>query len=705
MQEQSIHALIATTLDACTSPPVSHELSNLTALVEQITTSLPSCAPLQAKLLSALSTEVLQAKIWHVIGVKMENEDGTCYAHGAILHRRLLSATVAMVLTLTLTTQLAGPALPLGLTTALVNKQRQLPYIASQCSHSPPTLPLNTVSLFQQQDTQYNGQHLRNWRDVLKLQLDSQTHHQRDMIMRSVAQICQDLETRCNTVEEPLLRQQEQSQGLERRVAELTEQVLSLESQATDAQLQLEGFEDENSSISDEKDRLVRKLDELEVHLQKAHKKADERLADMREDLNNKELELRSAMLNHEESIHAHDSEIRARDDAMSRLEADLEHMQKQHSHLDEQHQNLQHRFHDIDEELQNERNTGSSRAEENEQLGSRIKTLESELQNNEAELETATCKLGELQVSYQELVQSSEVAMSSLETKHVADMDAAVAKADEDKLLAHAQLQEAAQTNQQIKDVYEKTLRDLQALQATIPPLESRIQKLTNLYSEQKEELDGLRTWRRTVLESIGPVSQPHLAIRSASSTQNALADQESPRQPREHRRRKLALQMQGVGLKASTETHSAMDTAMEGIANTSFASSDSHSSQPTPKRSKPRPTPKMLSMQTPYTQKPVLTSKSVSKKTSPTKRSALRQLSPNRRHTTVGFAISEDEEEHVAQEMHSVSKRRGSLQSKQQPDFDMDDFLAGTPLTPGNFAAGTGRVPEDDDQTITEL
>lgn len=705
MQEQSVHASIAKALDACISPPVSHELSNLTALVEQITTSISDCAPLQTKLLSALSTDKLQAKMWDIIGLKMKDEDATCHAHGSMLHRRLLSATVAMVLSLTLATQAAVTAIPLKLTTELVNKQRQLPHIPRHCWHTSLAPRLTTASLFQQQDTQYTGQHLRNWRDVLEMQLDSQTNHQRDTIMRSVAQICQDLETRCNTVEEPFLREQERSQRLERRVAELTAQVLALESQATDAQLQLEGFEDENSNISDEKDRLLRKLDELEVHLQKMHKKADEGLADMRENLNAKELELRSAILNHEESVCAHEAEIKARDGAVSGLEADLEDMQKQHSHLDKQHQNLQHRFQDLDRELKNQCSIGDNRAEENKRLEIRIKTLEGELQDNETELETVTGKLGDLQVSYQELIQSSEEAMKSLETKYATDLDAAGAKADEYKRLADAQLQEAAQTNRQVKDVYEKTLGDLQALQATIPVLESKVEELSELCSEQEQQLDELNIWRKNVWKSLGLASQPPLAMRLASSIQKEPAELETPRQPREHRRRKSTLQTQGLRTKTSIETQGITSTAMEGVANASFASSDSHSSQPTPKRSKPRPSFKVPSMQTPYTHKPVLTSKSVSKKTSPIKRSALRQMSPNRRHTTVGFAISDNEEEQVSQETRSVRKRRGSLQSTQQPDFDMDDFLAGTPLTPGNFAAGTGRVLEDDDVTTTEL
>jgi hypothetical protein len=79
---------------------------------------------------------------------------------------------------------------------------------------------------------------------------------------------------------------------------------------------------------------------------------------------------------------------------------------------------------------------------------------------------------------------------------------------------------------------------------------------------------------------------------------------------------------------------------------------------------------------------------------------------MSPNRRHTTVGFAgVSETEVQGQMQEPASTGKRRGSLRGASQEDFDVDDFLAGTPFTPGAFASGTGRLPEDNEATMTEL
>jgi uncharacterized coiled-coil protein SlyX len=310
---------------------------------------------------------------------------------------------------------------------------------------------------------------------------------------------------------------------------------------------------------------------------------------------------------------------------------------------------------------------------------------------------------LSELQVSHQELIHSSEEAYKDLEMKYTSDLNGVLTKAREDTGKMDTQLREVIQRAEKAEEAHDQTRQDLQQVQTSIPPLEDRIQELNDFCSEQEEELVELRTMRRNLLAGLGVASQHPLAIRSARTQEDDT--ERTPRVPREHRRRKSAVQTLQAAPRATRSTQGITGTALENIANASFASSDSHSSQngSTPKRAKPRSSFKAPSLQTPYTQKPVLSARSVSKKLSPSKRSALRQLSPNRRHTTVGFAGSENEEER-ADTLRSVRKRRGSLQGIEEAEFDMEDFLAGTPLTPG-FAAGTGRIPEGDDETTTEL
>ncbi|KAF2132227.1 hypothetical protein P153DRAFT_383117 [Dothidotthia symphoricarpi CBS 119687] len=701
LQENSVRTLLYGILNACISAPTSHQLSNFITLIDGLTTALRSCALLRSKMLLAISSNNLQEKLWSFIHDRSVKESSTCRTNAASLHREVVSATIASLLTLVLTMGPTELSVPHVLVAALIKKQRELPYVSSQCSHILATAP-PSISLFQQECTQFTGQHLQDWRDRLKSELESQNFYQRDSVVRSVAQICQDLETRCNTVEEPLRREQERSKELEQQISQLKEQVSSLKSQADDDRYHLEGLEDEKLIMAEEKNRVATKLDELKVEFAEADRAVQETLRTVQEEFHAKELDFRSATFKHEENIRAGANEIEALNGSVSQLRRTLEENKAKQDALHEQHQDLQSRFDESESQLDSERETVFRQSEEIKRLKNQNTDIDNQLLSTETELEVITGRLSDLQVSHQELVQSSEEVLRELEVKYTDDMDAAAAKAEDQSAKLNNELQIALHKGREAKEAYDEVRREFQLLQNSVPPLEAKLQELTEFCTEQEEELEELRTLRRNVLKSFGLATPNPLAIRSAARPQTETNDPQTPRAPREHRRRKSAIQTQDVMPKATGSTQGPPNTTMENVAD---ASSDSHGSQngPTPKRPKPRPSFKVPAMHTPYTQKPILNSRSLSKKLSPSKRSALRQLSPNRRHTTVGFAASENEEEYQYDETTSARKRRGSLQ---QPDFDMDDFLAGTPLmTPGRFETGTGRVPDEDDVTTTEL
>ncbi|KAJ4362195.1 hypothetical protein N0V95_001543 [Ascochyta clinopodiicola] len=539
---------------------------------------------------------------------------------------------------------------------------------------------------------------------IFASELESQNSYQRDSIVRSVAQICQDLETRCNTVEEPLRQEKARSRELEQRVGELSEQVSSLESQAADDRFHLDGLEDEKLGIADEKDRLSARFNELQVHLDEARRDADEALRTAQEEFNARELELRSTILNHEEKLRSREDDIQQLNSTVAQERDSLEHTEEELRALGERYENLQTRLGDVGRQLHDERDAKFRQSEEILRLKERGITLEHQLQSTESELETTTGQLSDLEVSHQELKQSSEDTLRKLEVSYSTDMEAAAARAEEEYNKLNKKLMDSLQNSRQLKDANDKTRRELRSLQNSFSTLETRAQELDILCGEQEEELEELRTLRKNVLASMGLATQNPLAIRSASRSQKDDTVTETPQDPRQHRRQKSA--MRSHDLAPNSTTFQTLDgTDLDKDVEASFASSrDDSQNGSTPKRQKPRPSFKMPMMQTPSNQRPALASRSTSKKLSPVKRSALRQMSPNRRHTTVGFALSETEDQVQMQVADSARKRRGSLRGASQEDFDMDDFLAGTPLTPGAFASGTGRLPEDDG-TTTEL
>ncbi|XPS94197.1 hypothetical protein M3J09_003521 [Ascochyta lentis] len=705
LQDSLFRALLTKMMDSCIAGPTTRSLTNLIVLVEALTVVSSTCEALRAKLLLAVSSTTLQGKVWDLIRANTTTVDTRCLTYAAALHRDVTAATISLLLNLAISVQPGEAPLPHSLASALITKQRKLPHISRQCSHTHTAPGGPSISLFQQESTPFTGQHLQDWRDRLKSELESQNSYQRDSIVRSVAQICQDLETRCNTVEEPLRQEKARSRELEQRVGELSEHVSSLESQAADDRFHLDGLEDEKLGLADEKDRISAKFDELRVHFEEARREADEVLRTAQEEFNARELELRSAILNHEELLGNRENDIQKLNSTVAQGRDSLEHTEEELRALGERYENLQSRLGDVGRQLDEEREAKFRQSEEILRLKERGIKLEHQLQSTEAELEATTGQLSDLEVSHQELKQSSEETLRKLEVNYTTDMEAAAVRAEEEYNKLNKKLTDSLQNSRQLKDAHEKTRRELHSLQNSFSTLETKTHELDVLCGEQEEELEELRTLRRNVLASMGLATQNPLAIRSASRSQKDATVTETPREPREHRRRKSAIKTQDLAPVSTPVVRDLNNTAMENVAEASFASSrDDSQNGSTPKRQKPRPSFKVPTMQTPSNQKPALASRSTSKKLSPVKRSALRQMSPNRRHTTVGFALSDTEEQVQMQEAGSARKRRGSLRGASQEDFDMDDFLAGTPLTPGAFTSGTGRVPEED-ATVTEL
>ena len=685
-------------------------------LVDALITSSSNCPALSSKLSLAFGTSVLQGKIWKLIQIDTMSSDAGCRSYTAALRREAVAAVIALVLNLIVLSQLT---LPNALATALIMKQRKIPHVHRDCSHVATSSSNSSVSLFQQESTPFTGQHLQDWRTRLRSQLESQNTYQLDSVVRSVAQICQDLELRCNTVEEPLRREKIRSKELEQRVEELSEQISSLEAQAADDRFHLDGLEDEKLGLSEERDQISVKLQELRIRFEGANRDAGEVLRVAREGFDAKELELRSTILNREEQLRDRDIEIQELRDTVHRVEGSLEHTKEELRALGERCEDVQVRLENVGRQLDDERDAKFRQSEEILKLRERGITLERQLQTTEADLEVCSGQLSDLGVSHEELKQNSENALREARAKYAINLDAAASKAEEQRKQLDAKLAEILQINRLLKEAYEKTQQELYTLKDTFLALKSRAQELNALSKEQEAELKELRTLRRNVLASmgLGSGSPADLAIRSASRSTSrsasrsasrspqadAVAVPETPREPvretREHRRRKSAIHTQDSAQKADA-ANQGFNTELENVAEEFITQNGS-----TPKRQKPRPSFKMPTMQTPFNQKPTLASRSTSRKLSPVKRSALRQMSPNRRHTTVGFAPCETEDPEHMQLSGSTRKRRGSHCEEPQDDFDMDDSLVGTPFTPGAFASGTGRLPEEDDTITTEL
>ncbi len=717
IKDDTIVALLSAILGACSSQPDSRKASNLTDIIDELAVATVTSGALRTTVLRALSSTTLQEKMNNLAQISVAKEGATCCTQAASLRRRLIAATIASLLTVVLTAQPGESTIPHTLMTALIKKQRNLPPVLSTCSHSLKPLSQPSISLFQEASTQHTGQHLQDWRKRLELELESQNKHQLDAVVRSMAQICSDLETRCNTVEEPLRLEKEKSITLREQIAHLNEQIESLQKDGEESVQYVEGLEkevqdsideqkrleQEKSDLLEEKVRIYSRLQELEASLEASERNTTKALNAAHEISSAKELELRSTILQYKEDLRVRDGQIDELHSTISQLrESQMQHENDNYS-LTTQLEEQQNRNREAEDMLEQERANTARQADEIARLEIKLSEDQQDLEGKEAELEDAIRQLHMARTSQLEFEETSAKSMRELVAKHANDLEATTTKAEEQRKTLEVQLLNAQHNAQQERHDHEKTRSDAQHLQGSIPPLEARIRELEEFCREQEEELEDFRAARKMMAMHLLPA-------RPASRTYKEIAQPQTARDSRTHRRRKSAINTQEDLPKATADTQGLPNRSMENFTNASFASSaDSHSSQggPTAKRAKPRPTFKVPAMQTPYTQNPHVMSKSVSHshKLSPSKCSVLRPVSPNRCHTTVGFTLPDGDGDDLVSEIESVTKRRGSLQEMEQADFDLDDdFTTGTPLTPG-FMSGTGRMPEEDDETMPEL
>ncbi|EDU49935.1 conserved hypothetical protein [Pyrenophora tritici-repentis Pt-1C-BFP] len=570
----------------------------------------------------------------------------------------LVATTIASLLVVAFAADLDAPKLPNALIVALIKKQQNLPPIMNACSHSLDNSPPSSISLFQQASTQYTGQHLQEWKERINSVVDSQSKYQKELFTREVAKYCEDLETRCNTVEEPLRREEERSKRLEGQVERLLSDIESLSKQREDDMHYQEGLEKDLEDAKDyrnrveleqrrmieEKEEMSAKLQDVEEALERTNRQAEDMLNAAQEDFAEKETNFRSTLLQREDEKRHRDAEMESLRIAINELRESQVQWEKDHYSLAEEHERLRARCCDTEELLQKERENANRQADELSRLESQLSEYQQDLEHKETELRDTNERLKTLQGRHEELRHESEERLRNLAAKHADTLDAAILKAEEEREEIGAQLQNALQAFKHEAAEHEKTSGEAQRLRESIPPLKSRIQELQKICTEQEEELESLRNWHT---EMLAHLKQPLNVRPSSRSYKDAIQPQ--PTEERTHRRRKSTRSSQDIAQKAAKSPQVLTNTVMDKATDDSFVSpTDSYSSQgdgPAPKRPKPQ------------------------------------------------------------SNFKSMRQRSSSLQDDEQADFGMDDdFTSGTPLTPG-YAAGTGRAPEDDDGSMTEL
>lgn len=198
----------------------------------------------------------------------------------------------------------------------LLQKQQDL--ASSQIPHCKHPRPCQngaaTLSLVQEICTPYSQSDSREWRTRLAKELEVYDKQRVDLIERRMGEVCRDLETRCEQVEEPLQLEhlkvqalQDEIETLRRRNEDLSKQITSLETRDVDREFFMEGLETEKVQAENQlkhadeinKD-LSKKVDDLQHRLDEANKAAERTLIKARQEQDRMKSELRALLAKEE---------------------------------------------------------------------------------------------------------------------------------------------------------------------------------------------------------------------------------------------------------------------------------------------------------------------------------------------------------------------------------------------------------------------
>jgi septal ring factor EnvC (AmiA/AmiB activator) len=520
-------------------------------MVKELTTVLPDCPQLASNVMTALSSNHIQESIEAFLLVEVEGtnhgREPSCKPYAAAIHRALVSETISLLLTSILNFGSPTPAILSSLGMALITKQQQLPFIADRCDHPISSTSMPSVSLFQQECTPRSGVHLQDWRERLGAEIENQSYYQRDLVIRSVAQICHDLESRCLTVEEPLRREKEKSNRLEGEVDKLGRKLESIESKRWETREQLDALDSENERLEKERDEIADELERLRQDFDDANMKAEQTLREARDQHSTAEVQLRSTVLAREDDVRAREKDIQelhatvtAREEEVENLASTVQARENDVRAYEQEIRELKEGKDAVTNELDESRQAQKALNEQHNDLRAqlaeqiraleieceqtfaltgdinRLKTEESELaaclQDTKSELTNVTGRLEDLQTRHHELVQSSTEALENLERQFENEMDAAESKSAEERNHLNNSLQDALRSGREASETRKNLQQQLKELQTTVPLLKARIEELTNECLSQSEELDELRSWKNRVMVTLIP-PEPILA------------------------------------------------------------------------------------------------------------------------------------------------------------------------------------------------
>ena len=249
------------------------ELNGLKSLVRCLTEAAKSSSMIRQTLLVGLSSNELRDSLqrfrsYKSPGAKCVTRHGPydrCAAQADQCLWSLQRDVCNLLLICALNVSSEEVGIDSALAAYLLDKATAVPVLLSPCKdlHVGPKIQLSRFPVYHDCPSPRWCRSDQDWRTVLREDLDRDTASRHELVVRSVSNICRELEARCNNVEQPLVAEQQRSKNLQTQLESCAQNCVELQSKVKEHSIALDGMQAE-------RDTLIYRLELAEVTAQKA---------------------------------------------------------------------------------------------------------------------------------------------------------------------------------------------------------------------------------------------------------------------------------------------------------------------------------------------------------------------------------------------------------------------------------------------------
>lgn len=480
------------------------------------------------------------------------------------------------------------------------------------------------------------------WREMLQEHLNSEARSNQSALSRLFARACQDLETRCEDIEQPLRNERADHAALQKRYDQLQEIYAEQEAQMMDRKLHYDTLEAEKDqcvydldTAREEADRWLGKADELEQALRVSNSEARGRLAELQAVKDVTDLQHATAIAKIAEELEdLQESSAKMKElmntkvEELAKAEVELDGIRVAKGSLQADGQRLSRELHDKVAEIDGLQNTVDQNAAQLKDMNSEIDLLRESLAK---ERQAHEQNLQQVKEHHWQNVEAANASHNELMDRLAAQHGEEVANLEQQLTLLQEGSEKTAEQHTNELQKWEEDLGDAQQQVCVTLPRSRGLSELTwcrlivcsGNASRRDQQITEANSMRSNLMAAMGlgpsaglatQASLPHRTRTSSARTQQYHQSQLDPSPP------------------TPLSGHSVDGPLGDGWASFGSNASSGHSrSGPTPKRAKPRKLFKAPSPAKPRLSISARVGRGTSDRTA-TKRQPLQNMSANR-------------------------------------------------------------------------